>query len=62
MPITTPSSPFLREIHGSRLHHWLPELAWVPNFRTAGFKASTLCLTFLRSPWHHKMMLGASPK
>jgi hypothetical protein len=43
-PITTPSSPTLWEIDGSRLHHWLPRPSWVPNFRRAEFKASTLCL------------------
>ena len=62
MPITTPSSPFLREIHGSRLHHWLPRLSWVPIFRRAGFKASTLCLMYLHPALHHKGVLVASVK
>jgi hypothetical protein len=62
MPITTPPSPFLREIEGSRLHHWLSRPSWVANFRRAWFKASTLCLMYLHPALHHKGVLGASLK
>jgi hypothetical protein len=44
-PLSPPSS---WGIEGSRLHHWLPRPSRVPNFHRARFKASTLCLIFLR--------------
>jgi len=50
--------PLLR---GSRLRYWLHPPLKRPTSE-GGLLASTLCLTFLRSPWHHKMVLGATPK
>jgi hypothetical protein len=58
-PLSPPSS---WGIEGSRLHHWLPRPSRVPNFHRAGIKASTLCLMYLRPPWHHKGVFGASLK
>src|SRR5215212_5087212 len=48
--------PLLR---GSRLRYWLPPLLRRPTSQ-GGLLASTLCLTLLRSPWNHKVLLGAS--
>ena len=50
-PTPTLSSPrSLGEIGGSRSHHWLARPYRVPVFLRAGFRASTLCLVYLRPP------------
>jgi len=60
---TTPYSPYLGGIEGSRAHHWLATPSLVTVFRRAGVLATTLCLVLLFSPpFHHKGELGTSLK